>query len=159
MSQHNGSPKSPPTEVARNVAELARDAMTLAELQAELLKTELKESLRGFLVPVALVAAALMAALSSTAALLLSFAYVLVEFAGWSTALSLFVASVVGAAAASIAVAVAWRKLRQLSNGLDRSREELRRNMQWIKQALKNRGNLRRGAGKTGSSQYEASQT
>ena len=46
MSEHNGSTHFPPRTVARNVGQFAHDVVSLAELQAELLKVDAEDYLK-----------------------------------------------------------------------------------------------------------------
>lgn len=141
MSKGNGTTTSPAKAVARSMAELGHDAVTLAELQTELLQSELRQWLRGAATPAILLVSAVIVILGCVPVILLTLAYGLVEFAELSRALSLLIAATVGLAVAGVAAAIGWRRLRDNSAKLARSREEFQRNIHWIKQVLKHRAN------------------
>lgn len=141
MSKDNGSTTSPAKVVARSAAELGHDAVTLAELQTELLQRELRQWLRGAATPAILLASAVIVALGCVPVILLALAYGLVEFSELSQALSLLIAAMVGLAVAGVIAALGWRRLRDNAVTLARSREELQRNVSWIKHVLKHKAN------------------
>lgn len=136
MIQRNGN-ASPAKEVARSVAELSHDAITLAELQAELVRKELAECRRAALLPVALLAVALVVGLGCVPVLLSSMAYFLAEATQWSLAVSHLASGLVGFVIAGLAGIVGWKLLTSLR--LERSMIELRRNADWLKTVLKGR--------------------
>ncbi len=121
------------------MVELARDAVTLAELQSRLFKVEMQQSLRALVLPLILWGAALGIALSAVYVLLVSLAYTMVEFAEWSRALSFLFSGVVGGGVAGAIAWAGWARLRATWSVWERSREELHRNVEWIKQALQQR--------------------
>lgn len=141
MSETNGSSKSPTKAVARSLGELAHDAVTLADLQVELLKTELRNEVGGTVKSVLLLVFAVVVILGCVPVLLMSLAYALVELADFSQALSLLIATLVGLVIAGSLAALGWRKLRNDSITLQRSRDEFSRNVDWIKQVLKHKSN------------------
>lgn len=136
MIDRNGSAKSPTKTVVRNTAKLFHDAVTLVELQAELVKIEAQQSLRKTVRPVVLLIAAACLALGCTPVLLLSLAYVLIDAAGLSHGLSLLIAGCAGLIVAVAVIAVAIRRLTHGVIGFSRSIEEFKRNISWMKQAL-----------------------
>ena len=140
MSQHNGA-ASPTKTVARGMAELAHDVVTLGELQAQLAKAELDAWARSFILPVVLLASGLFITLGSVPVLLLSLAYVLVEQAGWPLSLSLLVAGVVGLAIAGAVAGIGLWRLRKHPALLVESRDQFNRNVNWIKQVLRTQSN------------------
>jgi len=128
---------SPSGVVRDRVSHFAKDVAALAELQAELLKVELRDWVRSCLAPVvvlAIVAATL--SLASLPLLLFSLAYCLNEFAGLSMALSTLIASGVGLVAAAICLFAAWRVLKGQRGAFTRFKVELVRNTRWLKQML-----------------------
>jgi len=139
MTERNGSTESPATVVARSFAELAHDVATMAELQAELFKTEFQQARRDMVMPLLLLTVAAVVGLGCVPVLLLSLAYALVELAGLSQAVSLLIAALVGLLGGAVAALLGWRKLRDSSMTWERSREELSRNVTWIKQVLKHK--------------------
>lgn len=134
----NHTPKSSPTGVLRrSLNQLAKDVITLCELQAELLQVDLRDWLRTCLAPsLALAAAAAIVALASMPLVLLSLAYCLVEFAGLSVAASMLIAAGVGLLIAAICGWLAWRIVQRQRGTFNRFNVELARNVRWLKQVL-----------------------
>ena len=141
MSQHNGSANSPARNVARNMAELGHDMVTLGELQAQLAKAEISSWVRSFIWPTVLLGAALFVTLGCIPVLLLALAYVLVESVQWPHSLALLIAGVVGLAIAGIAGGSGLYLLKKNPALLEKSQEEFKRNLSWIKQVLKAKSN------------------
>jgi hypothetical protein len=129
---------STPSGVMRHgVSHLAKDVAALAELQAELLKVELRDWLQKCLTPVVVLAVvSAIAALASLPVLLMSLAYCLNEFAGLSMALSALIAGAVGLAIAAACLFAAWRVLKRQRGAFTRFKVELVRNTRWLKQVL-----------------------
>jgi Putative Actinobacterial Holin-X, holin superfamily III len=131
-------PKSSPTGVLRqSLNQLAKDVITLCELQAELLQVDLRDWLRRCVAPtLALVAVAAVLALASMPLALLSLAYCLVEFAGLSIAASMLIAAAAGLAAAAACGFAAWRIVKRERGTFERFNVELTNNLRWLKQVL-----------------------
>ena len=131
---------SPQRAVARNTAEFLHDVVTLVELQASLLKLDLKQTLTGMIVPgvIAIVGAILL--FSCVPILLASVALLLVETLQWSYAQAFFCSLGIGLLVGGLACLVgAWYVRRSLEK-LERSRSEFVHNVSWIKQVLKRLG-------------------
>jgi uncharacterized membrane protein YqjE len=141
MSNDNGSAKRPPNAVGRKMARLAYSVATLAELQARLAKAELGNWCRSVVRPLLLLVAAALIVLASAPVLLLGLAWTLVELAGWSPALAMSIVSLACLAAAGVAASIGWCRLRGHSSAFLCSSDELRRNLAWIKHALKHESN------------------
>lgn len=125
-----------PASMRRNIGELGSDLIGLAELQLQLLGLDSKEAMQKAIVPVALIALAV-------GMLVGAFPLALIALAWWlamATELTQAAAGgiVAGAAAvvASILILAAVKGLKKSTVILDRSRYELRNNIQWIKQML-----------------------
>jgi hypothetical protein len=132
----NGNP-SPSGVMRRRLSHLAKDVATLAELQGELLKVELRDWVRGCVVPVVVLAVvAATISLASLPVLLMSLAWCLHEFAGLSLALSALLAAAVGLVAAGVCLFAAWRVFKRQRGAFTRFKVELIRNTQWLKQVL-----------------------
>jgi len=136
----NGGPRvrinSPLVDgVLGNLAEFGGDIASLAELQAELGVADLKEATRKATLPAAAVAVAIPLALGGVLVLLLGAVEGLV-LAGMTRVWALVV---VGLAALIVAGVLGWLAARGLANSFEsfrRSREELARNVAWIKTVL-----------------------
>jgi hypothetical protein len=131
-----GAP-SPTGEIRHGVRHLARDIVTLAELQANLLQVETRNWLKKVAIPaLALAIAAAIAALASLPILLLSLAYWLVDAWAWPLPLALLAAGGVGLLGAVLCGVVAAQRLRRGNDAFARFRLELARNVRWLKQIL-----------------------
>jgi uncharacterized membrane protein YqjE len=137
MNQCNGSTQSPPKGVAKGIGELTHDIVSLAELQLELFTVDCREGLRRILIPVALLLFAGCVATGTVPIALILVAELLVQAAGLSRAAAFLIAATSGFIVALAIGVVGWSYLRGILRVFDRSREELTRNMTWIKHALK----------------------
>jgi hypothetical protein len=136
MSRRNGS-TSPPNGVAKGMGELAHDIVSLAELQLELFRIDCREGLKRMLVPVALLLVAGIVAAGTVPIALILVAEFLVQAAGLSRAAAFAIAALGGFIVAVAMGIVGWSCIRRVVRVFTRSREELTRNMTWIKHALK----------------------
>jgi hypothetical protein len=137
MSQRNGSTAAPHNGVAQDVGELTHDILSLAELQFELFRTDCRKGLKGLLVPIALLLLAIVVAAAAVPVVLICTAELLVQAAGLSRAAA-FAFAALGGFIAAVGLGVAgWSRIRGVARVFEHSREELARNMTWIKHALK----------------------
>ena len=137
MNRCNGSTQSPPKGVAKGMGELTHDIVSLAELQFELLRIDCREGIRRILLPVALLLFAGIMAVGTVPIALMLVAELLVQTAGLSQAAAFSIAAMSGVIVAVTIGVVWWSYLRGVVRVFKRSREELTRNMTWIKHALK----------------------
>ena len=137
MNRCNGSTQSPPNGVAKDMGELTHDIVSLAELQLELSRVDCREGLRRILIPVALLLFAGIMAVGTVPITLILVAELLVQTAGLSRAAAFSIAAMSGVIVALAIGVVGWSYLRGVVRVFERSREELTRNMTWIKHALK----------------------
>jgi Putative Actinobacterial Holin-X, holin superfamily III len=137
MNLRNGSNPAPPNGVAKDMGELTHDIVSLAELQFELFRNDCREGLKGLLIPVALLLVAGVVALGTVPIALLLMAELLTQVAGLSRASALSIAALSGLLMALALGVVGWSYIRGVGRVFERSREELTRNMTWIKHALK----------------------
>jgi hypothetical protein len=133
----NGQAKPAETGVAASFSGLAHDAIELAELQAQLLKLDVQLAARngGMSMALAVVGACLL--LGCVPVALAALAEVFVAQWGWTRAGALAAAAAVGLALSAGAGAAAWYRVRSALASLQRSRDELNRNIAWIKSNLK----------------------
>lgn len=127
-----------PTGVLRNsLSHLAKDVITLCELQAELLQVDLREWIQRCLAStLMLTAIAAILATASVPLALLGVAYGLVQYAGLSLAASLLIVAAVGLTAAATFAYAAWRLVCREQGSFSRFNVELARNLRWLKQVL-----------------------
>jgi hypothetical protein len=121
-----------------DLGELAHDVITLAELQAKLFVEDARiiaQSARRW--AIVLVAAALIA-LASLPVAVLGIAY-LVSWTGLDLALSMLLVSLILLGAMGAMIVVSARRLKGATEPLQRSAEELQRNVEWVKQRLTGR--------------------
>lgn len=131
----NGRNAAPASEMTRNVSGLASDISTLAELQGRLFALDAKQSARKLIVPLVLTLLGVVFLLGSIPVLLMGVAYLLTDLGMDGTA-ALFVAFAIGLVIGALGVGIGWALLRHSLDPFQRSRNELVRNLQWIKSAL-----------------------
>ncbi len=137
MNRRNGSTPSPPNGVAKDMGELTHDIVSLAELQFELFRSDCRDGLKRMLIPVALLLVAGIVAAGTVPIALILIAELLAQAAGLSRAAAFSIAALSGLIIAAAIAVVGWSTLRGVVRVFERSREELARNMTWIKHALK----------------------
>ena len=144
MNERNGSTPtptngstSPPNGVARDMGELTHDLVSLAELQFELFRTDCREGLKGLLVPAVLLLLAVIVACGTAPVAMIVVAEFLAQAAGLSRAAAFSIAALGGIVTAAGLGAVGWSRIRGAGRVFERSRQELTRNMTWIKHVLK----------------------
>ena len=136
MNRRNGSTPSPPNGVAKDMGELTYDIVSLAELQFELIRIDCREGLKRILVPVAMLLVAGIVAVGTVPIALIFIAEFLTQAAGLSRAAAFSIVALSGFIVALAMGVVGWSYLRGVVRVFERSREELTRNMTWIKYAL-----------------------
>jgi hypothetical protein len=137
MNQRNGSAPAPPNGVAKDMGELTHDIVSLAELQFELFRNDCRAGINGLLIPFALLLFAGIVATGTVPVALIFLAEILAQVAGLSRAAAFSIAALVGSIVAVALGVVGWSRIRRVARVFERSREELTRNMIWIKQVLK----------------------
>lgn len=134
----NGKPSASPAEgVRRGATGLLHDVTTLAELQLRLLAVDAKSATERAMAPIALLGAAAVFAASALPLLLIALAQVLHHQAGWPAALATLTAVAAGLLIAGLLGAFGYFGLKRCLEPMARSREELDRNVTWLKNALK----------------------
>jgi hypothetical protein len=119
------------------MGELTHDIVSLAELQFELFRIDCREGIRRILIPTALLLFAGIVAVGTVPIAMILVAEFLVQVAGLSRAAAFSIAALSGFIVALAMGVVGWFCLRGVVHAFVRSREELTRNMAWIKHALK----------------------
>ena len=117
--------------------ELTHDMVSLAELQFELFRSDCREGMKGLLIPVALLLFAGIVAAGTVPLALIFLAELLAQDAGLSRAAAFSIAAVSGLIVAAALGVVGWSRIRGVATVFERSREELARNITWIKNSLK----------------------
>jgi hypothetical protein len=137
MNARDESTPSPPNGMAQDVGELTHDIVSLAELQFELFRNDCHAGAKGLLIPVVLLLGAGVVALGTVPLGLLLVAELLVQTVGLTRVAAYFIAALSGVSMAVALGVVGAFYLRGVSRVFERSREELARNLAWIKHALK----------------------
>lgn len=135
----NGS-NSPPLAVARGTGELLSDALTLAELQGQLLVIDVQGDLRRLIAPAVLLVAGTVLAVSCWPILLVALA--LGFMAAWNLApwLAFLLALGCGLLLAAILIAAGAWLLRHNLKFLVRSRAQWKQNVKWFKSVVRRLG-------------------
>lgn len=135
QTQMNGRPESPIRRAARNMADVWRDGLTLAELQTRLFAIELSSAARRSRSAGAIAVGGGVLAVASLPILLVALASVLMD-AGLSPAASFGITGAGGLVLAIILLAVGWRGLSCNLRDFPRSSVELKRNFDWLKETM-----------------------
>lgn len=127
----------PPNQVMRrSFRQLSSDFITLAELQAELLKVDLKDWSQGVVRAVIVGLVALVILLASMPVLLISLGYFIAELTALTTGVSMLIAAGAGLVTAAICGGAAFWSLKRDQGVLQRFSIELRKNVRWLKDVL-----------------------
>ncbi len=126
--------------VVGSITELGNDVATLAELQAKLAALDFKESVEHAVLPLGVVAAGLAVLLGGIPVLLLGVATLLASWWKINEGWTLVLVALVVILLAGAAVVVAGMKLPRRFQSFRRSREELFRNLSWIRTVLVHSG-------------------
>jgi hypothetical protein len=135
----NGRVRSDDPNVATSFSGLAHDVIELGELQAQLLRLDVKNTSRNARGAFVLTVAGASFLLSSISVGLFALAALLVETLGWSQSAADIVAALVGIVLGLAVLAAAWHFWQSGFGALKRSRDELSRNIAWIKTSLRKR--------------------
>lgn len=129
--------QTPAGRVGGGFAGLLNDVMMLAELQIKLLSVDAKEATGRMIMPLGLLAAGAVLALTAIPLALIAIAQVLRYQAGWPPAVATLAALLLGLVIAGILGYLGYRGLLRCTRPLARSRDEFNRNVDWLKGALK----------------------
>ncbi len=135
----NGRIRPDQPNVTSSFSELTHNAIELAELQAQLFSLDVKETSQSAGISIALVIGSVCILLGTIPVVLIAIAQLLVEKLGWPLSAGYGVAALIGIVASTVIGAAAYARF---SNGIatmKRSREELNRNIAWLKSNLRNR--------------------
>jgi hypothetical protein len=135
----NGRYRTQMPDVAGSVSAVTNNVIELSELQAQLLKLELKKSTRKARTCLIVAIIAICLLLASIPVALLALAELLVDQLDWSRPLAVGVAALIGLLLSAIFAGVAYAIQRSGLMSLQQSHDELKRNLAWIKSALRNR--------------------
>ena len=133
----NGRVRDEEPNVATSFSGLAHDVIELGELQAQLFVHDVKSTTQKTRTSLLLGVVGACVLLGSVPVLLFALAELFVEQFGWTRSAGFAVAAVIGIAASAGILAAAWNRLSVGLNSMQRSRDELSRNIAWIKSSLR----------------------
>lgn len=136
VNERNGSSATAPRALTRDVGEFALDVLTLAKLQVQLFVTDWRESSRRALVPGLALLAGVALGLSCIPFALATLALALIEIFETSYATGFLLATIVGAISSALLGVSGWLLVCKRLAVLQRSQQELVRNLRWIKKVL-----------------------
>jgi len=135
----NGRFRDKQPDVATSFSELAHDVIELGELQAQLFALDIKSTVKKTSSSVLLTIVGACVLLGSVPVILLALGYLIAELLDWPVSAGLGIAAAVGIAISAGVLLLAWNRLSAGLHSMQRSSEELRRNIAWIKSTLKSR--------------------
>ncbi len=136
----NGRYDGKAPNVAASVSDLTHNVIELTELQVQLLTLDVRQSVQKARMCLILAVIGACVLLGTIPVALLALAALLVEQLEWSMAGATSVATLVGLLLAGVVLGVAWAYIKKGLVSLERSRDELRRNVAWLKSTLRTRG-------------------
>lgn len=138
--RHNSNGNSKAPNVAASVSDLTHDVIELAELQTQLFSLDAKQSVSKARACFVMAVVGVAMLLGTIPVALLTVAALLVEQAAWSWAAAAGMATFIGLLITAGVLGVAYAYVKNGLLNFDRSREELRRNLGWVKSTLRTRG-------------------
>ncbi|WP_406697302.1 phage holin family protein [Singulisphaera sp. Ch08] len=135
-SSTNGSANGSAESMVGSLAGFGNDVATLAELQLKLAALDFQETAARALVPLIVVVVGLVLILGSVPVAIGGGSLLIAQATGISIGLALLLTATVILGLAAFIVVVAGRKLGMSLEGFRRSREELVRNISWIRTVL-----------------------
>ena len=145
INEQNGSPQTASKGLARDVGEFAHDVFTLAELQGQLFVADVQECSQRVFVPGLLLIGGVALGLSCFPFALAALALWLIQVFKISYAAGFLMAVVVGAVVSALLCVTGVFLIRKRVVVLQRSQQELVRNLRWIKKVLE-RNRAKRGS-------------
>jgi Putative Actinobacterial Holin-X, holin superfamily III len=139
VNKTNAAAKPAAQGLARDIGGMAQDVLTLAELQVQLLATDIRECRKNLFAPSLLLLAGAALGLSCIPIALTALALGLCQFFHFPYALGFLLAALAGGVVSGLFCGLGWALLRKHANPFGRSQQELIRNLQWIKKVLKRR--------------------
>jgi hypothetical protein len=109
----------------------------LVELQTDLLKVDAKDWTKRLIFPIVLLCAAVVVGIGCVPILLTSLAEALVLWLEISRALALLIAGATGLVLTALCGLIGWQRLRGSFTVFGRSREEMQRNIRWLRRVLR----------------------
>jgi len=126
--------------VVGSIAGFGNDVATLAELQAKLIALDLKESAAKATLPLSMAVVGLVVLVSAVPVVIVGVGLLVAQAFTISNALALLLTAVTFMVVAVLLVVFALRELRRVIEIFRRSREELTRNVSWLRTVLVHSG-------------------
>lgn len=136
INERNGSPETAPKALARDVGEFAQDVLTLAELQAQLFVADVRECGQRVLIPGLILLGGVALAMACFPIALAALALLVIQIFETSYAAGFLIAAMVGTAFSALLCVTGWFQARKQMAVLQRSQQELVRNLRWIKKVF-----------------------
>src|SRR3954468_1277967 len=133
----NGRFRDEEPNVATSFSGLAHDVIELSELQAQLFAHDVKSTGQKTRTALVLSVVGLCVLLGAVPVLLIALGQFIAEQTGWPQSAGLAIAAVIGIVASAILMVVAKNRLSAGLNSMQQSRDELSRNIDWIKASLR----------------------
>lgn len=123
--------------MTRNLGHVAHDLMTLGELQLELLKSDVRESMHRIVPASVMMIAGAVLAVGTVPVILISLGHAIALWSGLTLAASFAISAVLGLIVAAVVAYAGYRSISRALTTFERSKRELIRNVQWLKETLK----------------------
>jgi len=133
----NGRVREKEPNVATSMSELTHDVIELAELQTQLFALDVKSTTRKTRTSLILAVVGICLLLGSIPIGLMAIAYMFIERLAWSQAAGLAVAMLIGLVLSGGFLAAGYAQITKGMGAMKRSRDELSRNIAWIKSNLR----------------------
>jgi Putative Actinobacterial Holin-X, holin superfamily III len=141
MSRSNGAPgPASPGSLVGNIAEFGNDVATLAELQVKLAVHDAKECANRATIPLIVVVAASVLAIGSVPVLLIGLADWIASSTRLSAGSAQLIVGLISLVLAAVAGTIALRASLRSLESFRRSKEELTRNLSWVRTVLVHSG-------------------
>jgi hypothetical protein len=138
----NGSSPGSTQNVAGNMVDVLHDMSALLELQARLFVLDARAAGRRCILPIILSLIGLTLLAGGTVVGLIALAETIAAQTDFSHGAALSSVAAGGVVVAILLLGVAWSRLRAGGRELERSQEELSRNIRWVKAVIRSRGNV-----------------
>ncbi len=136
----DGSPVNQPEGVVGNITEFGNDVMTLVELQVQLAALDFKAAMARATIPLIFIVVGSALLLASLPVALLGIAWLVASALSMSIGWATLLTAVVAAVLAAVVAAVAYTRILSSLDGFRHTREELIRNISWIRTVLVHSG-------------------
>jgi|tagenome__1003787_1003787.scaffolds.fasta_scaffold20184461_3 hypothetical protein len=133
----NGRFRDEEPNVATSFSGLAHDVIELSELQAQLFAHDVKSTAQKTRTSLVLSVVGLCVLLGTIPILLMALGEFIAELTDWPLSAGLAIAAVIGIVASACLLAAARNRLSAGLNSMQQSRDELSRNIEWIKASLR----------------------